>query len=223
MRRIALYITLAALGVVALLAVFALVGGEIGDTEWKIILTALLVIAAAAVSLGCAVPIHDGRLGWLPYLGIASAAAGFGMLIMGVWADDPWDVALKLAVSLVIASVVIALIGLLDAARVEAGHRWVVVSSQALSGTAGALLIAGLWGEFGGGWFWRATGVALVLTAAAAIAVPVLHRLDAIPRSSDPIHERAVEHCPYCGAGVHGPHATRLTCDACGESFRVLH
>jgi ribosomal protein S27AE len=85
------------------------------------------------------------------------------------------------------------------------------------------LLIAAIWGEIGNQVFWRGTGVVLVLTAASAVTVPVLHRLAGIPRKSDPVHERSVEHCPYCGSGVHGPHATRLVCGSCGESFRVLH
>ena len=222
MRRAALIITLTSVGVFALLAVFALAGGSIGDTEWKIILTSLLVTAAATVALACAVPIHDGRLGPVPYLGIGASAAGFGMLILGIWAEESWDDALQIALTFVTAAVAIGAVGLVDAARVHRRHRWVVVASQMLIGFGGALLVAALWGEIGNEGFWRLTGVVLVLTAAAAVAVPILHRLADIPKEADPLHERAVEHCPYCGASVHGPLASSLTCASCGESFRVL-
>jgi hypothetical protein len=222
-RRVALIITLTSVGILAVAAIFALVGGAMGDTEWKIVITSLLVTAAAAVALGCAVPIHDGRLGWLPYLGIAASAGGFGLLILGIWAEETWDAALKLAVSFVILSVAIAMVGLVDAARVHRRHRSVVVASQGLTGLGGAMLIAAVWGEIGNDLFWRATAVVLVLTAAVAVAVPILHKLAGIPPHSDRAHERMIEHCPYCGAPTHGPHATRLVCDSCGESFRVLH
>jgi hypothetical protein len=221
-KRAALTITLISVGVFALLAVIALLGGEIGDTEWRIILSALLVTAAAMVALACAVPLHAGRLGMLPYAGIGASTAGFGMVILGMWSETSWDAALKVALSLVGIAVAIGGIGLLDAARVRSHHRWVVTAAQGITAFGAALLIASVWGEIDNPVFWRLTGVVLVLAAAAAVMVPVLHRLADIPREQDAVHDRAVEACPLCGSTIHGPLASRLECPQCGESFRVL-
>jgi len=221
MRRAALTITLVSVGIWAALAILALLGGGFGDTQWKILLSSMLVTAAAAVAMASAVPLHAGRLGLIPWVGIGASAVGFGMVILGVWADDSWDGAFKIALSLVITAVVIGLIGLIDGARVRAGHRWVVAASQGLAAFAGALLIAAVWGEIDNSIFWRATGITLVLTAAGVVSVPVLHRMADIPREQDSDALR-VSVCPFCSAAVDGPLASQLTCEGCGRSFRVL-
>ena len=221
MRRAAMVITLVSVGIWALLAVLALLGGEFGDTQWKVLLSSMLVTAAAAVALACAVPLHEGHLGPIPWIGIAASAVGFGMLILGIWADTSWDGAFKTALSLVIVAVAVGAIGLVDGARVRMAHRWVVYASQALVAFGGALLIAAVWGEIGSGWFWRLTGVVLVLTAAGVVSVPVLHRMAAIPREQDADAVR-VARCPFCGADVDGPLASKLHCHDCGRRYRVL-
>ena len=145
MRRAAMVITLGSVLIWALLAIIALVGGEFGDTQWKILLSSMLVTAAAAVALACAVPLHEGHLGPIPWIGIISSAVGFGLVILGLWAETSWDGAAKLAVSLIVVAVAIGAIGLIDGARVRTVHRWVVIVSQALVALSGALVIAAVW------------------------------------------------------------------------------
>ena len=221
MRRAAMIITLISVVVWALLAVLALLGGEFGDTQWKILLSSMLVTAAAAVALACAVPLYEGHLGPIPWIGIGASAVGFGLMILGIWADTSWDGALKLALSLVILAVAIGAIGLVDGARVRVAHQWVVRVSQGLVAFGGALLIAAVWGEIDNEWFWRLTGVVLVLTAAGVVSVPVLHRMARIPRADD-IDAARVAQCPFCGGPVDGRLASQLHCPACDMRFRVL-
>jgi hypothetical protein len=221
MRRAALVVTLVSVGIWAILAIIALLGGGFGDTQWKILLSSMLVTAAAAVAMACAVPLHAGRLGPIPWLGIGAAAAGFGMFIMGIWSDISWDFGLKIAGSLVIAAVAIGAIGLVDGARVHARHRWVVVASQALVGLGGALVIAAMWGEIGNPLFWRLTGVVLVLMAAGVVSVPILHRMADLPAEQDGDALR-VAACPFCAQPVDGPMASQITCPSCDNHFRVL-
>lgn len=221
MRRAALTITLTSVVLWALLAVVAVLGGGFGDTHWKILLSSMLVTAAAAVAMACAVPLHAGRLGPIPWAGIGASVVGFGMVILGIWAEESWDGAAKTALSLIIASVAIGLIGLVDGARLRPRQRWVVVVAQALTAVGGILLVAAVWGELGAGWFWRPTTVVLILMSAAVVAVPVLHSMAGFPDGALPAHHH-VAHCPFCGEPVEGPLASQLACEACGHHFRVL-
>ncbi len=221
MKRAALIITLASVAIWAVLAVVALLGAGFGDTQWKIVTSSMLVTGGAIIAMGCATPLHSGRLGLLPYVGIAASVGGFGLMTLGVWADFSWDAAFKAAISLVIVAVAIGAIGLIDAARLHARHQWLVATTQTLVGFAGALLITAVWGEIDNEMFWRLTGVVLVLTAAAVVAVPILHRLADIPPDAAPAAQ-AVAACPFCARELHGPLASRITCGECGRSFRVL-
>ena len=73
MKRAALTIALVSVSVWAVLAVFALIGGGFGDTQWKIVASSMLVTAGAVVAMACAIPLHTGRLSLLPYVGIAAS------------------------------------------------------------------------------------------------------------------------------------------------------
>ena len=220
MKRLALTVALISVALLALMAVFALAGGEIGDTGWKVISSSLLVMAGTIVALASAVPLQQRRLGLLPYAGVGASIIGFGMLIVGLWADTGWSAALKTALTLVTAAAAVGAIGLLDGARVPPRQRRIVAAAQAATGIAATLLIAALWGEVGNEAFWRITGIVLVLTAAGMVTVPVLHRMAAIPAGGAENGPR-VSTCPLCGEAAPGPLAAAITCEGCGRTFRV--
>jgi len=221
MKRAALTVALVSVAVWAVLAVYALIGGGFGDTQWKIVGSSMLVTAGTIVAMGCAVPLQSGRLSLLPYVGIAASTIGFGLMTLGVWADTSWDAAFKIAISLIIVAVAIGTIGLIDSARLRPRHRWMVTAAQSLVGAGGLLLITAIWGEIDNEMFWRPTGVVLVLTAAAVVGVPILHRLADIPSDTDPALHVVIA-CPFCANELSGPLAGKITCKECGRSFRVF-
>lgn len=221
MRRTALIITLTSIGIWALLAIFALLGGGFGDTQWKILVSSMLVTAGSVVALACAVPLHAGRLGLLPWVGIGASAVGFGMMVLGFWAEHSWDGAAKTAISLIIGAIAIGAIGLIDGARLRARHHWIAVTAQILVACGGGLVITAIWGEIGNSAFWRMTAIVLVLMAAGTISVPVLHSIAGIPPTEAPGALR-VKSCPFCGETVDGPLASQIVCGACEHHFRVL-
>jgi hypothetical protein len=220
MRRVALTTALVAVGVSALLGVYALVGGAFGDTEGKVLGTALLVTAAAVVALAAAVALESGRLGRLPYLGVASAISGFGMLVVGVWAELDADQYLRPAVTLVVVSLACGYMGLIGLARLPGRQQWTVAAAYVLAGLAAAMIIAALWIEPPSEAYWRGGGVVFILLAAATVTVPILHRMADIPvPGAGPAS--AVAHCPFCGAAVSGPPGTDLSCSECLRTWRV--
>jgi hypothetical protein len=221
MRRAALIITLGSIAIWTILAIIALLGGGFGDTQWKILVSSMLITAGSMVALACVVPLHAGRLGLLPWAGVGASAVGFFMMVLGIWAETSWDAALKIAVSLIVAAIAIGAVGLIDGARLQASHKWIVATSQILLGFADALIIAAIWGEISNSLFWRVTAIILVLTSASRLSVPILHRMAAISSSEAPNAFR-VSRCPFCGEEVDGPLASQITCAACEHHFRVL-
>lgn len=220
MRRVALTTALVAVGVSSTLGVYALVGGAFGDTEGKVLGTSLLVTAAAVVALASAVALESGRLGLLPYVGVGAAISGFGMLVVGVWAELDVDPYLRLAITFVVASLACGYMGLIGLARLPGRQQWTVAAAYTLAGLSAGMIIAALWIEPPSGVYWRVGGVVFILLAAATVTVPILHRMADIPApSSGPAG--AVTHCPFCGAAVSGPPGANLYCPECRRTWRV--
>jgi hypothetical protein len=220
LKRVALTTALGAVVVAAVLGIVALLGGGFGDTEGKILTTSLLVTAAAVVSLACAVALEAGRLGRLPYAGIAASLVSFAMFIAGIWVEIRTDAYWKAAITLLLIALAIAHSGLLDLARLS--RLWPLRAAQILTALAAVLIVIAMWAEIDAEGYWRGTGVVLVLFAAATVAVPILHRMADIP-PDDEAHRAvpAVVACPFCGSSVAGIAGSAITCSACDRRWRV--
>jgi len=220
MKRAALTTALVAVAVSAALGVYALVGGSFGDTEGKILGTAMLVTAAAIIALAAAMALESGRLGWLPYVGVAAAIVGFGMLIFGMWIEIDVDPFVRAAGTLIVVSLMTGYMGLIGLARLPGRQQWTVAGAHTLAAASAALVIAAIWVEPSSDVYWRAGGVVFVLFAAATVTVPILHRMADIPEPSAGVSPE-VSHCPFCGAPVSGAAGSRIRCAACGRDWVV--
>ena len=220
MRRAALTTALVAVGVSAALGVYALVGGAFGTTEGKVLGTSLLVTAAAVVALAAAVALESGRLGRLPPVGVAAAISGFGMLVVGVWAELDVDPYLRLAITFVVVSLACGYMGLIGLARLPGRQQWTVTAAYTLAGLAAGMIIVALWIEPPSEAYWRGGGVVFILLAAATVTVPILHRMaDIPPPSTGPA--TAVTRCPFCGEAVSGSPGADVHCPKCLRTWRV--
>jgi hypothetical protein len=220
-----LVIALASVIVWTALALVALVAGSFGQVQGKILGSSMLATAAAVVGLACAVPIASRRLGFLPYVGIAASAVGFGLMILGIWIEGARDTWLKTAFTFVILAVAVAMAGLVGEARLRDRHRRIIPIAQVLIGCGAALLTAALWGEIDSEAFWRGSGVVLVLMAAAVVSVPILHRMSGLSKSRIPGEEKPAAArlvaCPFCTYALDGEMGSPVHCEQCGRSFTV--
>ena len=220
LQRLALRVLIASVVVSAAMGVFALLVGEFGDTQSKLLLTSLCVSGAAIEAMACGFALERGRLGSFPLLGIATGIAGFGLLIGGLWADagsDPFwrstGTVLVLAAAATHACVVspFGLVG---------RFRWVFGAAYALNALVTALVVIAIWSEPEGSGYWRFLGAVAILLAAATIAIPVLRRLgEGAPRAAE-IDPAPAEYCPRCGEPLVQP--GDRSCPQCGSRFRVM-
>ncbi|MBI5157836.1 MAG: hypothetical protein HZA58_07495 [Acidimicrobiia bacterium] len=199
----------------AAIGIFALVGGELGETGGKILGTSLLATMGAVLALMCAPAASARRAWWWPMIGIAAALTSAAMFIVGVWAE-PGDVFFKVAGSVLVIAVTSALISLLSAWPGSGRLAWVRGAATVLALIAAALVITLIWQEDDVPEFWgRGFGIVMVLLAAAAIATPVVHRMT-LQTAPAPF-----THCPFCGSAVTGLVGRKLTCPSCGRAYEV--
>ncbi len=197
------------------IGIFALLGGEMGETGGKILGTSLLATMGAVISLVCAPAASAGRAWWWPRLGMVAAAVSAGMFIFAMW-TEPGDNFFMAAATVLVFSITAALISLLSAWPGSGALRWVRGAASALTVLAGAMIVTSMWADndLPEG-YWRWFGVVMVLFAAAAIATPVVHRMSA---QTEPT---LLTHCPFDGTSVPGLVGKTTKCPSCGRKYEV--
>jgi hypothetical protein len=199
----------------AAIAIFALLGGDMGETGGKILGSSLLATMGAVLALVCAPAASGGRAWWWPKIGMAAAGLSAALFIYGVW-TEPGDVFFQVTASILVLAVAAALISLLSAWPGSGGLAWVRLAATLLAISGGAMIITAIWaGDDLPGGYWRLFGVVMVLLAAAAIATPVVHRMTAQTKPEP------YTHCPFDGATVSGVVGKQTTCPSCGRRYEV--
>ena len=219
LQRVALYLVLASVAVSAAIDAFALLVGDFGTTQTRLLASTLSVTGASAIAVACGFAWKRRRLGAVPPAGIALGIAGFGLLIVGIWTEPEGDAfprgigtLLALAVAATHASVV-------SPFGLAPRFRWAFAAAYGLNALLTALVVYAIWGEPDGSGFWRLTGTVAILLAAATIAIPVLRRLGAAAPPVEAATALAARYCPRCGAQLERPGARQ--CERCGASFAV--
>jgi hypothetical protein len=213
--RNALRLVLGLVAANAALAIGVLLLGGWGDTQANVLVTSVVVTVGVVQALACAPSARAGGRPWLrsaAALSLGTGVAGGGLLLWVLWAGGSSSLERTMS-SLLITMALATLITLLAAGT---GPRRLLAADAALAAVLDALLIAAVWSDWDGGWYWRLTGVAAVLVAALSVAVAVL-RASARPRPA--AEAPAVRFCPSCGRSLEA--ARPGECAACGARFSV--
>jgi len=199
----------------AAIGIFALVGGELGETGGKILGTSLLATMGAVLALVCAPAASAGRVGWWPKIGMVAAGLASAIFIIAIWAE-PGETFFKIPGTILVIAVISALISLLSAWPGTGNLAWVRSAATGLAVIAAGFVITLIWveGDVPEG-YGRIFGIVMVLLAAAAIATPVVHRMT-LQTTPEPY-----THCPFCGTTVAGVVGKRTTCPSCGRKYEV--
>lgn len=222
-RRAVLYVLVGSIALNAALGIYAILVGEFGDLEVKILLTSLDVSGASMLSLACAPALERHRLGPLPLWGIAASVAGFSLLTVAAWNEFDIRPLWKAAYTFIVLAVAAAHASLLALARLAPRFRWAFFAAVGLGFTLAGLAASLIWAEWSDNdAFGRSVGVVAILFAAFTILVPVLHRASRLELAALEAEEiPSVRFCPSCGrpvaAGVDGAGI----CARCGARFSV--
>jgi hypothetical protein len=207
----------------AALGIYALLAGEFGDLEQKILFTSLSVSAAGVLALACA-PAWERRLVLpLPPIGAGSALAGLALVIAAIWIGEPPEWLSNSAWTLAVVAVFGASGSLLALGRLAPRFRWVLPAALAAGAVLSVMIVSAVWTEPDSEWFGRILGVVAVLFAAFTVLVPIFHRASraelAAPSAAP--EGAPVRFCPHCGEPLEAQAETETACPACGARFAV--
>lgn len=197
------------------IALFVLLGGQMNETGGKVLGSSLLATMGAVIALTCAPALAAKRAGYFPHLGMLGAAVSSGLFIIALWMEAGGDTYFRIAGTAVVVAITASLASILSAWRGAGAMKWVQPATTLFAAVGGGMIVAAIWGDVGGGEYWRIFGIIMVLLAAGALATPVVHRM------SNAEHPQAFGHCPFCGATVEGMAGRVFTCPSCSRRYEV--
>lgn len=183
-RKGAIYGIIVSFSLAALVGIIALLSGDFGDTQARIILTTLLMGAASITAL-CHLAIADRAMRVVGFVGLAASTATLVTGLVLIWRDwdspgvDQWFKAFAaagiLAVSFAHANLLLLLAG-----RRRLAIRYGLLVTLIMIGAVALLVILPILsdGEIPGAeneeWYWRLFGVVGILDVLGTVVVPVL-------------------------------------------------
>lgn len=184
-----------------MLGVWALLAGDFGQTQGKVLATSFCVSGAM---LGVLVngPALARRVLWpVPVIAAATAATGFSLVTAMIWIDFDQDGWWKSLVTLFVVAAGATLVGLLALLPLQPAYEPLRLVHHLVTGLLVATSIVAVWAEFDADWIARVIGVESVVVAALTLAVPAIARflppeVAAVDRADESIV------CPNCGTRI---------------------
>ena len=221
-RRPLLAMVLASIAVNAALGIYALLVPHFGALQGRVLMTSFCVTGAGVLAFACLPAWEQGRLAFLPPTGVAASTLGFAVAVAGIWTKTESASFWKTTGTVFVVAGVCVLASVLSLVRLASRYRRVFPIAVSLAGLLGAMIVAGLWGEFATAWYPRLLGVVAVLLAAVTLALPILHRASRGDREATAAPSRVgIRFCPSCGRPVSDVTGEDVTCGGCGARFQV--
>jgi hypothetical protein len=222
-KKTALWLLIGSVVVSALLGIWAIVSGEFGELQARVLLTTLTITGASVCGLACGAYWETGRGRALPALGTLLAIVGAGFLIFGIWYKTSGMNYWKVSASICLMAIATAHICLLSLARLAPRFRWALVAAYLFTYLLAGMFIYVLFRESSNERLFRVIGVVAILLAAVSLIVPIFHRMGAAELSaaaSGTAPRCATITCPSCGAELANS-INEISCDSCGCVFKV--
>lgn len=186
LKKFFLYLLVCSIALSALMGIWAIVSGEFGELQGKILGTTMTVVGTSILGLACGA--YFERLGSraslklaVPVLGIVLSIVSAGIVLWLIWGGIEWEegvVFKTLSVSLVFAFS-LAQLSLLSLARLARRFHWATVTVYvvvlALASIVSMLIITQAQSD--DGLVARLLGVLGVVDAALTVMIPIFHRL----------------------------------------------
>ncbi|WP_166869434.1 hypothetical protein [Salinibacterium sp. ZJ70] len=183
-RRAAIITIVASLAIAALLGIIALLSGDFGEVQARVLLTTLTVAAFGTTAL-CHLAVVARRVRVVGFIGIAASVVAALCAIVLIWSDLPWDQIEPLFKGLSVGGIAAASLAQANLLLLLSGRRQQVIR-VALAVTLAAIGVVAIMiilpiltdGEFpgdaAGEAYWRFFGVIAILDALGTIALPIL-------------------------------------------------
>lgn len=226
MQRIALWIVIASVSLSALLGIWALLAGDFGDTQWKILATTTSVTGASVLAMASATAWGRGDVRWLAPLGAATGVAGFAIVVGGVWVEPTGnEVWWKSAATLIVVAAAASYAALVARAALTGALRWALWIAYGSDVLLALTVIVVVWAESSSDLVGRWIGIVAIVLASSTVLLPVFHRMTGQRAPAPGPSGAALDagYCPRCAAPLAAPPGEdgARRCASCGARARV--
>lgn len=177
-KRAFLYSLILSVVLSALLGIIAILSGEFGWLELRILLTAVTISLASINGLACGAYLGTGKGKLLPWVGIVLTLVSTLLIVSQIWLEFTLNEAFwKLTACCAVYAIACAHLSLLSMARLAQWFQWSLVAAYVVIlgvATMIAMIILLLIDNSG---MFHLLGVAAVIDAAITILIPIFHRL----------------------------------------------
>jgi len=183
-KKIFLYLLTCSIALSALMGIWAIISGEFGDLQGKVLLTTLTVVGTSVLGLACGAFLESPRnlkLKAVPIAGIIIAVLCAVTSFWLIWgfSDRGDNGFLKLFFVSLIFAFSLAQLSLLSMARLAGRFRWSLITAYivifVLDSIVSAIIIFELTGD--DGLVLRLIGILSVVAASLTVMIPIFHWL----------------------------------------------
>ena len=185
-----LFILLGSVAFAAVIGIGAILIGDFGSFEIRVLLTTLTITATSILGLACGAYLESGRARSLPLFGIAASIITAIMTFFIIWeVTDESETYVKITVSFMLFAVSISHLSLLSLARLDQRFLWASTAAHVSVWTLTAIILFLVWFEpdIEAGVVSRIIGILAILIASISIATPIFHKLSHSDRTIEQI------------------------------------
>lgn len=220
LRRTFLWVFVGFLAVTALLAIAAVLSGDFGDFEARVLGSSGSISAASICAMACAAFRERGRVPQLGTLGIALSGLALAVVLVTIWIHRPDDGLVKTALVLVVWAVATAH-GELLLLPALARHGWAQVAAVAAIAVLALLLTFSIIGENIDEGMVRLIGVMAIVVALFTLVVPILWKIGGTAPAGAATAARDAATTPGAGTLVLRQAADGFWVDPAGARYAV--
>ncbi|MEP6921798.1 MAG: hypothetical protein ABI967_11790 [bacterium] len=224
-KKVALWFLIISVGISAALGILAILTGNFGEFEIRIIMTTLTISAASICALASGALWESKHTKFLPTAGVMLAIGAALLLTLGIWTEADKEDYWKVTASVGVLAAATAHACLVSLARLARQFEWARIAALCSIFFLAVLVVYIICFEPTGDFGFRILGTTSIMVAALTITMPIFHRLsrgdlmqaDGKPLESD---QRLFPTllCPRCGTPQPNSAGT-ITCSSCGCHF----
>jgi len=188
LKKFFLYLLIASIAFSALVGIAAILFGNFGEFETKVLLTALTVTVTSILGLACGAFLETDRGKILPIAGIFCAILSAILWFVLIWVGTVReDLFVKTLMSATLLAASCSLLSLLSIAKLAKKFIWSHYAACGAVGILTGILLFIIWMNFdpSDNWLARVIGVLSIVVAALTVVTPVFHWLSGKPETED--------------------------------------
>jgi len=227
-KRIALWFLIISVAISAALGIIAILSGNFGDFEARVILTTVTISAASVCALAAGALWESRSERTFPGITVALAILAAAVIIIGIWGKISTTGYWKFSATVGVIALASAQACLISLARLAPRFAWTRTLALIAIFFLASLIIFAIYTEVSSEGFFKTMGATAILVTALTIMMPIFHRLSRgdLPSTPGETVMTSDQHlfptvlCPRCGT-TQSNSSTEITCTSCGCRFVV--